>query len=236
MASLAEVMDELRALGSPQFARTYRRHGAGEDVFGVSTAHLGKVVKRIKRDHPLAQQLWATGNYDARILATMIADPAQATEEELETWVDQVDCYPHAGAVASFAGRKAGLQERAERWIEREEEWPCYAGWLLMATLAQTDESLPDAYFLALLERIERDLHGSKNWVRHSMNAALITIGARNRALEPAAKMAARRIGKVQVDHGDTACKTPDAAAYMDKIWARQTARGDAPSRERAAR
>jgi hypothetical protein len=58
------------------------------------------------------------------------------------------------------------------------------------------------------------------------MNMAVIQIGCRNAALRKAATAAARRIGKVVVDHGDTACKTPDAAAYIDKAWAHSTSKG----------
>jgi 3-methyladenine DNA glycosylase AlkD len=224
MSAATELIEELRTLGSAQAAKTYRRHGARGEVFGVSYAHLGKLTKRIKKDHALAQALWQSGIYDARILATMIADPAEMSEAELERWIDDLDCYALSSALAGLAARKPGLQARVERWIEREDEWPAYAGWVAMALLAQKDESLPDGYFQAVLDRIERDIHHSQNRVRYGMNEAVIAIGTRNRALEAAAKAAAGRIGKVLVDHGDTDCKTPDAAGYIDKVWTRRSA------------
>ena len=36
---------------------------------------------------------------------------------------------------------------------------------------------------------------------------------------------AAQRIGKVEVDHGDTDCKTPDAVSYIKKSLARKSKR-----------
>ena len=54
------------------------------------------------------------------------------------------------------------------------------------------------------------------------MNNALIAIGGRNAKLKKLALAAAKKIGKVEVDHGDTSCKTPDAAAYINKMWARK--------------
>ena len=42
------------------------------------------------------------------------------------------------------------------------------------------------------------------------MNGALISIGIRNAKLEKLAIAAAKRIGKVEVDHLETSCKTPD--------------------------
>ena len=49
------------------------------------------------------------------------------------------------------------------------------------------------------------------------MNSALIAIGIRNEDLERKAIEIAREIGKVQVDHGATSCKTPDAEPYIKK-------------------
>lgn len=58
-----------------------------------------------------------------------------------------------------------------------------------------------------------------------AMNSALIAIGCRNAKLEKLAVAAAKRIGPVEVDHGDTSCKTPDAVAYIAKTWAHRAKR-----------
>ena len=83
-------------------------------------------------------------------------------------------------------------------------------------------DALPDEYFERFLSTIERDIHESQNRVRHEMNSALIAIGIRNPALEEKALAAAARIGKVEVDHGETGCKTPDAAGYIRKTLERK--------------
>ena len=63
------------------------------------------------------------------------------------------------------------------------------------------------------------------------MNGALISIGCRDAATRKVALIAAKRIGPVSVDHGDTACETPDAGAYIEKAWANAIARGfDSPA------
>lgn len=61
---------------------------------------------------------------------------------------------------------------------------------------------------------------------REAMNHALIAIGCRSAALRESATAVARRIGKVDIDHGDTACKTPDAVPYSDKAWAHSLSKG----------
>jgi hypothetical protein len=61
-----------------------------------------------------------------------------------------------------------------------------------------------------------------KNRVRDAMNSAVIAIGIRNPKLEKKALAAAKRIGQVEVDHGETSCKTPDATAYIHKTLERR--------------
>ena len=75
-------------------------------------------------------------------------------------------------------------------------------------------------YYVEHLKRIEAGIHSSPNWVRYAMNNALINIGVRNKTLQKRAVAAANRIGKVDVDHGATSCKTPDAASYIAKTVA----------------
>ncbi len=75
------------------------------------------------------------------------------------------------------------------------------------------------------MKTIEREVHGRPNRVRYSMNSALIAIGMRNATLERRAIAAARRIGKVEVDHGETGCKTPDPIPYIQRAKARRKAK-----------
>jgi len=224
MMTAQEVLQELETLGSEQTRKTYRRHGVGDNVYGVSYAALGALKKRIKSNHPLAVQLWASGNHDARILATMIADPAQMEEALLEAWAHDLGNYVVTGALADLAGASPTARACMERWTTADEEWVGSAGWHLLARLALTNPALPDAYFAPYLARIERDIHTQKNRVRYAMNSALIAIGQRNDALAQAALATAATIGRVHVDHGLTSCKTPDAATSIHRARARQRA------------
>ncbi|MDB4950951.1 MAG: uncharacterized protein JWM27_3600 [Gemmatimonadetes bacterium] len=220
--SAQAVLDELQGLGSAQTLATYRRHGVLGDAYGVSYAALGKLKKRIRTDHALALALWDSGNHDARILAMMVADPAKVSEAELGAWAAGVLGHVQAQAVANFAGRTAHAQRCVDAWKDSPEESTSATGWTTLAVLANEDATLPDAFFIPRLEQIEREIHGSANRVRQAMNNALMAIGIRGAGLAEQAIAAARRIGKVHVDHGDTACKTPDAEPYILKARARK--------------
>jgi 3-methyladenine DNA glycosylase AlkD len=216
-----EVLRELESLGSESARKTYRRHGVTGDVYGVSYAHLEKIRKRIKQDHALARELWASGNHDARILATMIADPQAMSSEELDAWAKSLSNYTETGAFGKVAAGSPLVREKIEAWTAADGEWVESAGWILLAHLAQDGES-PDSFYERYLDLIEKDIHNRKNRVRHEMNNALIAIGGSNERLAPRVFAAAAKIGKVKVDHGDTGCKTPEVVGYIRKMQERK--------------
>ena len=223
---LEEAMAALEKAGSAQTRKTYARHGAPEPMFGVSFAVLKTLQKRIGVDHRLARELWATGNFDARNLAIKVADPAVATAEELTRWNRQAGMRMLCWSVAQLASEGPHAQALAEKWSASSDPLESCAAWALLGQLCLRDASLPDEPFLTRIAEIERTIHTAPNRQREAMNQALIAIGCRNAALRKAATAAARRIGKVEVDHGDTSCKTPDAAAYIEKTWAHSDSRG----------
>jgi hypothetical protein len=224
--TLAEAMKTLEKAGTAQARKTYARHGATEPMFGVSFATLGAMVKRIGVDHDLAMRLWDTGNFDARNLALKVVDPARMTAADLDRWARDMDVRICAGYVSMVAQESGRGFETAERWLASADERLRGAGWGLVAQLAARDEATPDAWFADRLAEVERTIHAAPNTQRGAMNGAVIAIGGRSAALRKAALAAAKRVGKVDVDHGDTSCKTPDAAAYIEKTWAHAKAKG----------
>jgi 3-methyladenine DNA glycosylase AlkD len=219
-----DTMRALEAAGSEQTRKTYRRHGAPEPMFGVSFAVLGKLQKSIRTDHALARKLWDSKNTDARHLATMVADPGAVTAEELERWIAD----PHSGFFCGLIarhviGKSPHARAKALAWIKSDRLETAQAGWFVVSVTAADENIFRDDELVALLKTIESTIHAQPNRVREAMNYALIAIGVRNPTCQKAALTAAKRIGTVEVDHGDTACKTPDATAYILKAAARRT-------------
>ncbi len=215
-----EVMKQLESMGTAQNRKVYARHGASENMFGVSFANLGKLQKQIKVDHELAEQLWATGNGDAQVLATLIADPQAITDKQAEAWLKDIRDYGMAEMFGRVIAQSAIGQKKAEKWHKSKDEWVGATGWRMIAHMAMNNAELPDEYFEPYLEIIANDIHQQKNRVRYEMNGALIAIGLRNKSLEKKAMAIAKKIGKVEVDNGETNCKTPDAATYISKTVA----------------
>jgi 3-methyladenine DNA glycosylase AlkD len=221
-----ETMRALEAAGSEQTRKIYRRHGAVDPMFGVSFALLGKLQKKIRTDHVLARALWDSGNVDARNLATMIADPAQTTAAEVERWIADPQSGFFCGLLArNVIAKTPFAREKALKWIKSGREETAQTGWLVISAGAEKPGLFSDADLLALLPTIESTIHRAANDVRAAMNYAVIAIGIRNAVCRKAALVAAKRIGKVEIDHGETNCKTPDAAAYILKTVAHRAAK-----------
>lgn len=218
--SLAEVMSELEKAGTEQTRKTWIRHGGTGPMFGVLYSDLKKLVKRIKVDQELALALWDTGNVDARNLAVKIADPQAMTPKQLDAWATGHGARGCHAYVAHLAVEGPHGLTRTEAWLKSASEDQRCCGWMAAGALAKLDQKVPSEWFASRIATIQDTIHKAPNHEREAMNGALISIGCRDASTRKAALAAAKKIGPVSVDHGDTACETPDAATYIEKAWA----------------
>jgi 3-methyladenine DNA glycosylase AlkD len=216
-----EAMAALEAAGTEQTRKTYLRHGASEPLFGVRFGDLRPLGKRIGTDHALAEQLWDSGNTDARLLACLVADPALVSEDELDAWLEDIDTYFLVDTfVAEIASKAPGRLERAERWIASDRDRTAQAGWDLMNHVALSDEDVADDYFERQLALIAERIEGYGNWTRRSASSTITGIGLRSDPLEAAARRTAAEMGQVEFDPGQTSCVMPDPIEYLEKTKA----------------
>jgi 3-methyladenine DNA glycosylase AlkD len=220
----------LEKLGTEQTRKTWARHGAKGPMFGVLFGELFKLMKRIDLDHELARELWATGNVDARNLAMKIADPLAMTPDELDRWAIENPMRMCSLYVATLAAEGPHARNKVREWLSSSDERLRATGWTLLGRLSDLDETFPEDQLLRGVEEIEKSIHSAPNDVKNDMNRALITIGGRSTAMRKSVLAAAKRIGEVTVDNGDTACKTPDVAQTVEKMWARSGAKFASPS------
>lgn len=222
-SEVAVIVDELCALGSGQTLGIFRRHGLEGEAFGVKYGDLEKLARRLRKQPHLADGLWASGNHDARVLACKIADPATISRKTFNAWVSEVNRILIAD-LSSLVARGPHAIPLAEAWTRpKQPELTRITGWFVIAALATRNHTLPRDWFESFLQRIEPEMETAPNRLRYALNEGLIAIGGRNDPkLRDAALKVAKRLGKVEVDHGETGCKTPDAASYIRKIWDRR--------------
>jgi 3-methyladenine DNA glycosylase AlkD len=220
-----DLLAALKKEGSASCAAIYRKHGVTEETYGVSYAALGSLGKKRKVDPRVADELWRSGVHDARVLATRIVDHAALSATAIDRWIRDATNYIACDAVAALAARRDDALVIARGWIDDAGEYVAAAGWNVLGVLA-LEGKVGAAEGRRLLARIEKRIHAAQNRVRYAMNGALIGIGAGIEAVQDEAIAAAERIGKVEVDHGQTGCKTPDAAPYIEKVVAHRKSKG----------
>jgi 3-methyladenine DNA glycosylase AlkD len=221
-----DILDEIKPLGSDSYKRILMNHGIKEPIYGVKIEELKKIQKRVKKDYRLALDLFETGVYDAMYLAGLIADDQKMTRKDLQRWVERANsaalCEYTVAWVA--AGSNHGL-ELALEWIDSKKESIAAAGWSTLGGLValKEDSELDLKQIKQLVQRVAATIHDQPNPVRYAMNGFVIAAGTYVKSLTVEAIAAAKKMGKVTVDMGNTACKVPDAAQYIDKAKQRGT-------------
>jgi 3-methyladenine DNA glycosylase AlkD len=213
-------MSDLAAKGSESVKKIFIRHGAREPFFGVKVADLKIVQKKLKGDQALALKLYATGNGDAQYLAGLVAAGARMTPAQLDAWAKGAAWTMISGTIVPWvASEHPGGLALAVKWIDSPREGVAVSGWRTLAALATItpDADLPVEQFAALLDRVVKTLPAAPGEVRQAMNAFVISCGTYVAALGEKAIATARKLGKVEVDMGETDCRVPDAESYILK-------------------
>ena len=223
-SNFSAVMAELEAAATAQNRKVYARHGAAEPMFGVSYAELGKIAKPIKTDHALAVELWDSGNHDARVLALRVADPAEVDGPLGGRWLRDVDNYILAEGLGGLCAQSPHARELSDAWRDSPAEWTASTGWFIVTCTAENLDVWSVDELRGLVSQVESEIGQRPNRVRHEMNGALIVIALRDAGLRREVLAAAARIGPVKVDHGQTGCKTPEVAPYVERTLAHRAA------------
>jgi 3-methyladenine DNA glycosylase AlkD len=188
--------------------------------FGIGLTQLRKLAKQVGRDHKLAQQLWKSNVYDAKVIGLLIDDPKQLTREQAETQVEQLEGGMLAHVFASCDATLAKSEfafELAHEWMDSEDEIRRRCGYGLLYELSKKNpKGMDDAYLLDRIAHIQNTIDDESMWVRMAMGGALMGIGKRNKKLNKAAVRAAKAIGPIEYDSADgSRCEAMDVTKHL---------------------
>ncbi|HSX59648.1 MAG TPA: DNA alkylation repair protein [Tahibacter sp.] len=195
-ARCAEAVAALEACATEATRAGMSRFAIPSDkALGVAMRDVQAVAKRYRRDHALAEALWQTDIYDARMLACYIDDPAAVTAAQMDRWMRGIDNWAHCDT-ACFAlfDRTPHAWNKIGQWATRREEFVRRGAFALLASVALHDKKAADAPFLRGLELVEAAAGDDRNFVKKGVNWALRAIGKRNATLRAAATAVATRL------------------------------------------
>ena len=194
-----DVLARLRAHANPANVAGMARYGINPaGTLGVPIPVLRKLGRECGRSHDLAAALWESGVHEARILATLVDEPARVTLRQMDRWARDLDSWDVCDHATHNLFRYTPFAfAKASQWARAKPEFVRRAGFSMMAGLAVKAKDAPDAQFEAFLPLIEEAATDGRNMVKKAVNWALRQIGKRNPRLRVKAIAEAEEIRRM---------------------------------------
>ncbi|MDD4993843.1 MAG: DNA alkylation repair protein [Paludibacter sp.] len=192
-----EVLVEIKSLSTPEHFEKLAHFGINDSkAYGVKIPLLRLLAKKIGKNHELALELWKTEIHEARLLATMIDDPKQVTENQFDSWVGDFNSWDMCDQCCGLFSKTPFVLSKIEIYSTAKEEFVKRTAFVLMCALVINNKKADNELFIPFFELIEREAWDDRNFVRKAVNWALRQIGKRNEILRVQAIECAERILK----------------------------------------
>ncbi|MBY8999939.1 MAG: DNA alkylation repair protein [Candidatus Heimdallarchaeota archaeon] len=213
---LEEILREFKSLSDPKSVEGMARFGiTPSKTFGIRIPVLRKIAKKIKKDRELAHELWRLGFRETMILASMIDDPKQVTEEQMNSWVKDFDYWEICDqTIMNLFEKTEFAYKKAFEWSSSDEEFIKRAGYVMIARLAVSDKEAENKSFTQFFPIIAKGATDSREMVKKGVNWALRQIGKRNLNLNKEAIKVAKSI--FQQDSNDAKWVAKDAIKELE--------------------
>ena len=198
---VAAAVAWLKRNRSPKVRDGMARYGLPSDkALGVGVGALQKYGRQLGPDQALAEALWETDIYEARLLASVVGEPAKLTPATMDRWCRDFDNWGVVDTVCfKLFDRSPHAWKKVGPWSKQKGEFQKRAGVVLLACLAGHDREADDAAFIRCLPGLERAAADERNFVKKGAVWAVRMIARRNPALKKEAVALARRL--IASDH-----------------------------------
>ena len=216
--TLDELMAELTGLADVRIREINERHG---DDHAVNLTKLRAIAKRVKKNHPLALELWGTGDSAARLLAILVGRPREFSATELDAMIREARTRKVHDWLVGYVVRKGPhAEELRVTWMADDDPVVASAGWALTANrVVKKPEGLD---LLALLDQIEAEMAGAHDRLQWEMNTTLAQIGIENPALRSRALEIGERLGVLRDYPTPPNCTSPFAPEWITEMVRRK--------------
>lgn len=193
---VSSVVATLKKMGSKSVRDGMARYGLpSNNAFGIPVGEMQNLAKTLGRNHELAQALWHTGFYEARMVAAFIDEPARVTPQQMDRWCKDFDNWGIVDTVCfKLFDETPHAWKKVAQWSKRRGEFQKRAGFALLACLGVHDQKANNDQFLRCLPLIEEAATDERNFVKKGVSWALRVIGRRNVELNKAAVAMAERL------------------------------------------
>ncbi|KAF0152456.1 MAG: hypothetical protein FD143_1094 [Ignavibacteria bacterium] len=215
--TLKEVIAQLKSLGNEKVFAHNKKFGAGDNQFGVKLGDIRKVAAKIKNDDKLAFALWETGNIDAQLLAILVINPNNLSNDKLDKMVRSANFSHVADWLNSYIVRNHPDKETLRQlWMKDKDPWAARAGWSLTSErISKSSEGLD---LPALLDRIESGMGKAEAPEQWTMNFCLAGIGIHFPNLRKRAVAIGEKLGVFRDYPVSKGCTSPFAPIWINEM------------------
>lgn len=195
----SKIISELKRQSNPDNVKGMKRFGISvKGTLGVPIPALRQLAKRVGRNHEIAEKLWSSGIHEARILASMVDEPEEVTEKQLDRWANDFYSWDVCDQCCSnLFSRTRYAYEKCTEWSRSDKEFVKRAGYALMAALTVHDRKTEDTEFVKFFPLIKSGAIDERNFVKKAINWALRQIGKRNKRLNKLSIEVAKEISRI---------------------------------------
>ena len=198
----------------------------GLTSYGIGLTVQRKLAKKIGRDRELAQELWESDNYDAKVLGLLIDDPKQITVEQAEYQVENLNagmlCHVFSSCDATLAKSPVAF-ETATRWLKSDDSMRRRCAFGLVYELSKKKSKQPsDDFFMSVIEQIAAEYKHRPKSEYLAMGCALMGVGKRTIELNQAALKPAREIGPIDFSEDGSKCDPFDVSKHLTSDYLKQ--------------
>jgi 3-methyladenine DNA glycosylase AlkD len=215
---LSEVLAELDALADPKVREANEKRG---DDHGVNLSKLRELAKRLKTQHELAAELWATGDTAARLLALLVCRPKLYRADELDAMLRQARAPKVHDWLVNYVVKKSPHAEELRlRWFSDPDPVVASAGWALTTDRVAKN---PDGLDLTgLLDTVESEMKEAPDRLQWAMNQCLAEIGIQHADQRPRAIDIGERLEVLKDYPTPPNCTSPFAPIWIAEMVRRQ--------------
>jgi 3-methyladenine DNA glycosylase AlkD len=215
---VAELMAELAALEDPRAREVNEKHG---DDHGVNLAKLRAIAKRLKIQHDLARQLWATGDTAARLLALLVCQPKAFEPGELDAMLREARSPKVQDWLVNYVVKKGPhAEELRQAWFTDPDPIVASAGWALTS---ERVVKKPEGLDLdGLLDIIEAEMQGAPDRLQWAMNTCLAQIGIEHPGHRARALEIGERLQVLKDYPTPPGCTSPFAPSWINEMVRRK--------------
>lgn len=195
-----QVIKQLKSMADPEkITLKEKKYGIkASNALGIYHKDLKELAKQIGKDDALAQELFDTGIYEARLLTSKIHSPKGVTEELMDYWTATFENWEICDSFCMGLYSKTPYAvDKAIEWSAHKDEFIKRAGFAIMAAYVLADKKADNPTYEQFFPIMIREASDERIYVKKAINWALRNIGKRNPDLQQTAIKTAKEILKI---------------------------------------